>query len=104
MPAELIQVVDMDTLQIQKDSFINAALEESYADLLFKADFQGEDGYIYFLFEHKSYPGKHIIIQLLKYMVSIWETKAMQKEMQGLPIVIPLVVYHGKKRWNAGNS
>jgi len=34
---------------------------------------------------------------LLKYMVKIWE-KELRSEKK-LPVIIPIVVYHGQKRW-----
>jgi hypothetical protein len=36
--------------------------------------------------------------QLLKYTVKVWDTKV--GETGQLPIIIPLVVYHGKEGWN----
>jgi|SRR5690625_675154 len=57
-------------------------------------------GYIYFLFEHKSYAGKDIIFQLLKYMAEIWNAKWNKEKTDRLPLIIPLVVYHGSPRWN----
>ena len=101
LPPELMQQVDMESLEPQKDSFVNKDLEENFSDLLFKANFQDQEGYFYFLFEHKSYPSKNIILQLLKYMTEIWEAKAQKENEWKLPLVIPLVMYHGKKRWNA---
>src|SRR5690625_3721170 len=58
-----------------------------------------KDIYI-FLFEHKSYEEKNISFQLLKYMIEIWENKLNKEKTDELPIVIPLVVYHGKQKWN----
>ena len=37
--------------------------------------------------------------QLLKYMVEIWEAKSKKEKADELPVIIPLVVYHGKDRW-----
>ncbi len=101
LPTELIRQVDMKSLEPQKDSFVNKDLEENFSDLLFKANFQGTEGYFYFLFEHKSYPSKNIMLQLLKYMTEIWDAKAQKENEWQLPLVIPLVMYHGKTRWNA---
>jgi predicted transposase/invertase (TIGR01784 family) len=67
--------------------------------LLFKANINNREGYIYFLFEHKSYTSKDIAFQLLKYMVEIWEAKSKKEKDDELPVIIPLVVYHGKDRW-----
>lgn len=103
LPASVSRYIDIESLDPQKDSFIDEKLEETFSDLLFKADIAGDEGYIYFLFEHKSYPDKGIAFQVLRYMVDIWETK-MDKDMGQLPIVIPLVVYHGKSNWRIPSS
>jgi len=57
----------------------------------------GGEIHIYALFEHKSYPEPLIALQLLRYMVRIWE-QALKQEEPLLPVV-PLVVYHGRQRW-----
>ena len=97
LPASIMNIVDMTTLEPQKDSFIDKDLKEIFADMLFKVNIDNEEGYIYFLFEHKSYTSKNISLQLLKYMIEIWESKITTDE---LPVIIPLVIYHGKDNWN----
>lgn len=92
----LVQMVDVHTLQPEKDSFIDRELKEVFSDLLFKAQINGCEGYIYFLFEHKSYVTNDIALQLLKYMLNIWEAKYKKEKKEKLPIIIPIVVYHGK--------
>ncbi len=99
LPQSIVQIVDMDTLVPQKDSYINNKLRESFSDLLFSAEINAREGYIYFLFEHKSSPSRDIGFQLLKYMVEIWNTKISKEEIYELPVIIPLVVYHGEKGW-----
>ena len=104
LPGNIIKVIDVDTLEPQKDSFINKELQEGFSDLLFKANINKREGYIYFLFEHKSYSSKDIALQLLRYMVEIWETKIKKEKSDKLPVIIPLVVYHGKDRWKIGTT
>ena len=100
LPQDLIHIIDIDTLEPQKDSYIDEKLMESFSDLLFKVDINNRDGYVYILFEHKSYPSRDIAFQLLKYMVRIWDKKI--EELGCLPVIIPLVIYHGKDKWNIG--
>lgn len=100
LPLNVIEVLDMGTLELQKDSFINKELEEGFSDLLFSANINGREGYVYFLFEHKSYPDKAVVFQLLKYMAEIWNTKIKKEKADQLPVILPLVVYHGTSRWN----
>jgi predicted transposase/invertase (TIGR01784 family) len=104
LPGNIIKVIDVDTLEPQKDSFINKELQEGFSDLLFKANINNREGYIYFLFEHKSYTRKDIAFQLLRYMMEIWETKSKKEKADELPVIIPLVVYHGKDRWKIGTT
>lgn len=100
LPQSIMNVIDIDTLEPQKDSFINEELEEGFSDLLFKVNINKREGYFYFLFEHKSYASKDIALQLLKYMIEIWKEKIKKEGTNELPIIIPLVIYHGKDNWN----
>jgi predicted transposase/invertase (TIGR01784 family) len=98
LPQSIVDIIDMDTLEPQKDSFINKELQESFSDLLYKANINNREGYLYFLFEHKSYPSRDVAFQLLKYMVEIWNAKV--ENTTQLPVIIPLVIYHGRDGWN----
>lgn len=100
LPTTIRDIVDLDTLEPQKDSFINKELKEVFSDLLFRVDVNGKEGYIYFLFEHKSYKDKLVIFQLLRYMIEIWESKIKKENNNELPIIIPLLIYHDKGQWN----
>ncbi len=104
LPESIRNIVDTKTLEPQKDSFIDKELNEIFADMLFKANIYGEEGYVYFLFEHKSYTSKNVSLQLLKYMTAIWDAKAKNEKKDELPVILPLLIYHGKDRWNAGNT
>lgn len=98
LPQSIVDIIDMDTLEPQKDSFINKELQESFSDLLYKANINNREGYLYFLFEHKSYSSRDVAFQLLKYMVEIWNAKV--ENTTQLPVIIPLVIYHGRDGWN----
>jgi len=49
------------------------------------------------LFEHKSFVPDYPFLQLLKYIIKIWDFNIKQKEK--LIPVIPLIFYHGKEKW-----
>lgn len=100
LPASILEIVDLTTLEPQKDSFINQELEEVFSDLIFKLNINDKEGYVYFLFEHKSYKDKLVIFQLLRYMIEIWESKIKKESNYEIPIIIPLVIYHDKTEWN----
>lgn len=104
LPQDLSEIVDINTLKLQNDTFLNEKLKEEFADLLFSVNINNKTGYIYFLFEHKSYRDRMVIFQVLKYMINIWESKihddtGKRSEIE-LPIILPLVVYHDEGKWN----
>jgi predicted transposase/invertase (TIGR01784 family) len=104
LPADLVQVLDLDSLELQKDSFVDDELRDSFSDLLYSvrlAGAKGEpiEGQIYLLFEHKSQSDPMTCFQLLRYIVRIWEQR--QRSGQTLCPVFPLVIYHGQEAWTA---
>ncbi len=73
-------------------------MKENFADIVYSCKYKGKtDIQISLLFEHKSYPVKRPHIQLLKYLLKIWDANVKQKT-ELIP-VIPIIFYHGKKRW-----
>ncbi len=98
LPAEVAESLDLDSLALRKDSFIDGDLQEHFSDLLYEVDLRSGGGaYIYVLFEHKSYPERLIAFHLLRYMVKAWE-QALKERLELVPI-LPVVVYHGASPW-----
>jgi predicted transposase/invertase (TIGR01784 family) len=94
--------LDLSGLEIVKDSLIEKDLSDYYSDMLYKVALAGQPGFIYVLFEHKSYYERYVQLQLLEYMVKIWRLFIKQQKKgrkAALPIVIPLLICHGKRPW-----
>ena len=104
LPTDIRKIINTESLKPQKDSFVDKELNEIFADMLFKAHINGEEGYVYFLFEHKSYVSKNISLQLLKYITAIWEAKIKNEQRDKLPVILPLLIYHGRENWSGGNT
>jgi len=101
LPEDVSKHLLLDTLEIQKDSFIEKHLKEHFSDLLYRIELkENSEAFVYMLFEHKSYPDTHVAVQLLRYMGAIWQQhlKADAGNTQ-LPVIIPLVFYHGTEIW-----
>jgi predicted transposase/invertase (TIGR01784 family) len=100
LPPAVVNALNLETLELQKDSFIAPDLQEYFSDLLYRT--QAKDGetdvYIYLLLEHKSWVERLTPLQLLEYIVQIMKEAVKQGEKK-LPPVIPLVVYHGRQEW-----
>jgi hypothetical protein len=107
LPADLVAAMDLDSLKLQKDTFIDEELRECYSDLLYWVQLADHDakrgqGQVYLLLEHKSQSDPMTCFQLLRYIVRIWE----QQLRRGQPLcpVFPLVVYHGQEAWSSPRS
>ena len=95
LPAEVSAGLDLDGLEALRDSFVDDELADHFSDLLFQVPTRdGGDVQIAVLLEHKSYPEPQVALQLLRYMVRIWE----RASADGAP-VLPVVFYHGRAAW-----
>ncbi|MCL2348267.1 MAG: Rpn family recombination-promoting nuclease/putative transposase, partial [Planctomycetaceae bacterium] len=103
------ELLDLDRLELQKDSLIDEKLKVHYNDLLYKIPIQGTDKnlVVFVLVEHKSAPERWTMLQILRYIVLIWmrEISAAidEKRITGfvLPPVLPIIVYHGERPFTA---
>lgn len=95
LPPEVRPLLDIGSLEIQKDSFVEPDLRAYYSDLLYRVMMAGLPSYVYLLFEHKSHPDRRVHVQVLKYIKPIWE----DRRERPLPVVIPIVIYHGRTPW-----
>ncbi len=106
LPVELAEALDLDSVELGKDSFVDESLNEHFSDLLYKISTKaGMPAYVYMLLEHKSYPDRLVAFHLLRYMVKIWDLGLkQQKYEQGFPPIIPVVLYHGESEWKVAEN
>ena len=97
LPDTILGHIRLDTLSICKDTFVDRKQQEHYSDLLYKVAFTNDrSGYIYFLFEHKSTHDRFVALQVLRYLLEIWELfRKQHPKSDHLPLIIPIVIYHG---------
>ena len=98
-PPELLELIDLDKLKQDTNSYISAELVKTFSDVVWRTKQKGGNSKvtIALLFEHKSYQPKDIFVQLLHYMSSIWV-----RDVAGghsLSVIIPIIFYHGKAKW-----
>lgn len=102
LPEDILKHLDLTEIEIVKESFIEKELKEYFSDILYKVSLLDSPAYLYMLFEHKSWPDRLTALQVLEYMVKIWRLHLKQNPGKGLPLIIPLVVYHGVEPWRTG--
>ena len=91
--------IDFTVFQKIDTAFVSGRFGVSFSDVLYETRLStGAPARLLFLFEHKSYlPSLPIYLQLLDYLLQIWEDDL--KNGRPLSFVIPIVVYHGDRRW-----
>jgi predicted transposase/invertase (TIGR01784 family) len=97
LPPEIKSKISLKNLVLSKDSFIDTALEEHLADLVYQTTFEGQEVLVTLLFEHKSYTDSFPHWQLLRYMTNIWQQE--QKQKQNPSLVISIIIHHGDSAW-----
>jgi len=106
VPAAVAEAIDWLSLTSVPGNFVDLELGQQYTDLLFSACWlDGSELLAYFLFEHQSAPPKKrdgpMAYRLLRYQVRIWEQWLGQNpEARTLPMIIPVVMYHGQAPWS----
>jgi len=96
---QIAQFINIDTLQLDTTQYIDKKLQIGYSDIVYNCVYKNKiELKIALLFEHKSQTEDFPHLQLLGYMLKIWQTNIKQK--QHLMPVIPILFYHGSEDWN----
>jgi len=101
LPTALADRLDLDQLTRVPASFVDEALRWRHSDLLFTAPLDGQDAFVYVLVEHQSSEDPLMAFRMLRYVTRIWDQHLHDHpRARRLPAVIPLVVHHGRSRWD----
>ncbi|HEX3478991.1 MAG TPA: Rpn family recombination-promoting nuclease/putative transposase [Kofleriaceae bacterium] len=108
VPPALAEALDWSTLALQPGSFVDVALQQQHTDLLYTATWRdGGQTLVYLLFEHQSsLPTEgRMAERLLSYQVRIWDRwRAGHPKARTLPMILPIVMYHGASPWSEPRS
>jgi len=100
LPPGISGLLDLRKIVVENTSMIDSVRSEQLSDLLIRTKLGGSPAIAYILVEHKSYADRWSVFQLLKYMVRIGERERLKQEAgTTLPIIIPVLFYHGTRKW-----
>jgi predicted transposase/invertase (TIGR01784 family) len=100
LPVNIKEKLNLDSIELQSDSFVDGKLHGQITDLLYSARFGERDGYLYILTEHQSTPEKLMPFRMMKYVVAIMERHLVQNNTDVLPVVVNMVAYTGAGPYN----
>ena len=108
LPAVVAEALDWSTLTLRPGSFVDSALSSEHTDLLYSvAWYGGNEALVHLLFEHQSSPPTEglMALRLLRYQARIWERfRTEHPKAKTLPIILPIVMYHGVTPWLEARS
>ncbi len=98
-------LVDLSTIHVEQESFIDEELQKSYCDVLFSVKTNNKkDAFIYtVLVEHQAKVDYWFMLRLMKYIISICEkykAKHDDKKVK-LPLIFPILVSNASKPFDA---
>ena len=109
----LLENVQAEDIEDVTSRFVHMFTEERDSDVVKRVHIKDDEipFYLISLIEHKSYVDYNVIIQILRYMVYIWEDyeKEQEKKQAGIsktkgfkyPPVLPIIYYNGVDNWTA---
>ena len=104
LPPHVVSEVDWASLRREPGSVVDPELRETESDLLFTARLHtGRSLLLYVLLEHQSSVDRWMALRMLRYVVrQVEHWRQQHPESTLLPIIIPLVMYHGPEgAWTA---
>ncbi|WP_366654689.1 Rpn family recombination-promoting nuclease/putative transposase [Fodinicurvata sp. EGI_FJ10296] len=107
LPPAIASLITPEPPRLIDGSFIDETLADSQSDRLFEVKLtSGGTAFVYVLMEHKSSLDARTPLQLLSYMVRIWDRFAGSRRdrLRALPPILPIVVYHGRRRWTVADT
>ena len=97
LPPDMVQKFDLTSIELDKTSYITPKLAKYFSDLVWLCRYKETQVRVAFLVEHKSSPVQHPHLQLLRYMLEVWERNL--KDEKPLLLIVPIVFYHGDDKW-----
>jgi len=113
LPAGLVAALDLDNAERCQGSFVDEELRGHHVDLLYKIPWRDDETdskadsarpamLCYLLFEHQSSEDAALPLRMLSYSLRIWKDWLKDNPISaGLPVIFPLVLYHGPHGWRS---
>ncbi len=94
--------LDLNSLVVEPESFITDDLKKKYSDVIYSVKTRkGDDAFVYCMIEAQSSIDNLMPLRILEYMLLLLKRHTSKSKEDKLPMIIPLVVYNGKKPYTA---
>ena len=107
-PSEIAELMDFTTLKNHSGNYITPLFEEKFEDVVWSVEVTWEGVtqwvFLYILLEFQSAVDRTMPIRLMHYVACFYSELLKQKMVtpgQGLPPILPIVLYNGSRDWTA---
>lgn len=102
LPEAIAKRIDWSSLKHANLSLIDPKLREFYSDIVFTANVEGHEVFLYVLHEHQSTSDRFMAFRMLRYALLLVDAFLRQHPKATLlPAVLPFVLYNGELQWTA---
>ena len=100
LPVSIREQAELSQLELCESKHLSEEGVSLYNDVLYRCPLaKGQVGYLFAMCEHQSSPHAQMPLRLLQYDTATIVDHLKQGHKQ-FPVVVNIVVYHGKKPWN----
>lgn len=107
LPAAWAQALEVEAFERVNASYASEQGKARHEDVVWRARIGGEWVYVYILLEFQSRPDKWMALRMQVYIGLLYQDLIAQHKLSKhgkLPPVLPLVFYHGRRRWHAATE
>lgn len=102
-----VEALDFSTLEKVSGHYVSDDLRNREDDIIWRVKAHNEWLYVYLLLEFQSTIDRFMAVRLMTYIGLLYQDLIKSKTVKKhdkLPPVFPVVLYNGKKRWNAATQ
>jgi predicted transposase YdaD len=107
LPSEILAHLRLGEMVLDTTAYISKRFKSFQSDVVWSVPYKDGKVKVILLYEHKTAYDRYIHLQVLRYMLEIWEyqlkknKKSKFKTDKPLELIIPVVVYQGVDGWEA---
>lgn len=96
-----VKHIDFSKAEPIDKSYVNEQYKKYEADIIYRLQFRHSELYLYLLIEFQSTVDKFIAFRMLQYIVELYRELIYHHKVKKLPVVFPILIYNGEKKWTA---
>jgi hypothetical protein len=107
VPEPWVGELDFSTLEKVNNSYVTDDLRSREDDIVWRVRFGSRWLYVYILLEFQSSIDRYMAVRMLSYVGLLYQDLIRQGQITNddpLPPVLPVVLYNGRKRWDAAED